>query len=280
MIGGVLIVDKPPGITSHDVVDQVRRALGARKVGHLGTLDPDATGVLPIVVGPSTRLARYFPSSPKEYQGTIRLGWETTTGDAAGAPLDERPVRVRADQVLRAMASLSGTVVQVPPRFSAKKKDGIASYKLARRGSAKDPDPVPVVIEEFRMVALDLPDVAFRVVCSTGTYIRSLARDLGRCLGTGAHLASLCRTRAGVFSIEDAIRPEHVTPGGLRPPGMFLTAFPSLVVGSDDEERVRHGQALPCTDDAPTLCIFNKKRELIGMGFAEKGWAHPKVVLL
>lgn len=280
MIFGVLILDKPEGITSHDAVDRVRKLLGIRKVGHLGTLDPAATGVLPLVIGPATRLAPYLPTSPKEYEGTIVLGQETTTDDAAGDVLESRPVRVTRDQVLEAMATLTGHILQTPPTFSAKKLSGVRAYKLARAGRPAQPHPVEVAIGEFSLVGFDTPRIGFRVTCSSGTYIRSLARDLGRRLGTGGHLATLRRIRAGVFGIEDARPLDELSESDLLRPETLLASLPSLVVESRDAECVRNGQSVRCTQEAGDLCIFNKKGELIAMGRAEKGWARPKVVLI
>lgn len=281
MIDGVLILDKPAGVTSHDVVDSVRKVLGTKKVGHLGTLDPAATGVLPLVVGKTTRLARYLPSEPKEYRGAIRLGWETTTGDAEGTALAEPTVvEVARDRVVEAMASLEGRLLQVPPAYSAKKSRGVPSYKLARRGIVRDLEPVEIEVERFELLSFDTPEITFRIVCSAGTYVRSVARDLGRNLGTGGHLASLRRTRSGVFRIEDARPPDRISEADLISPGTLMERAPSLVVDQEDERRVGHGQQLAYPSEAPTLCIFNKKGDLIAIARAEKGWARPKVVLI
>jgi tRNA pseudouridine55 synthase len=280
MTDGVLILDKPAGVTSHDVVDMVRRALGTRKVGHLGTLDPAATGVLPLVVGRATRLARYLHISPKEYTGEICLGWETTTGDREGTKLGQRPVAVGSDQILEAMASLTGSILQAPPAYSARKVAGVRAYRLARAGGNPEPEPARVEVHLFELERFDSPLIRFRVVCSGGTYIRSLARDLGRQLETGGHLASLRRTRCGAFGIEDARRPDRVSEEDLIDPAGALRHLGSLVVDDEAAEHVRHGRRVPCPTDASPLCIFNKKSELIAIGHGEKGWAHPEVVLL
>ena len=277
---GVLILDKPAGVTSHDVVSAIRRILGTRKVGHLGTLDPAATGVLPVVVGKATRLARYLPASPKEYTGEIQLGWETTTDDDEGTPLGKQEVAVTRARVEEAMRSLTGRIRQTPPAYSAKKVDGVRAYKLAREGRPVGLRPVTVEIDRFEIVAFNPPRIAFRVVCSTGTYVRSLARDLGRILDTGGHLISLRRTRAGIFGIEGAVRPDQVSPADLIPPGRLLAGTRSMEVDDDGERLVRHGSRLPFPADASPLCIFNKKGELIAIARAENGWAHPEVVLI
>lgn len=280
MISGVLVLDKPKGITSHDAVDRVRKTLGTRKVGHLGTLDPAATGVLPLVLGPATRLARYLPTSPKEYEGTVVLGQETTTDDATGTVTRTLPVRVDRDDVLKAMSTLTGRILQTPPAFSAKKLGGVRAYKLARSGRPARPHPAEVVIDEFSLAEFETPRIRFRVTCSAGTYIRSLARDLGRRLETCGHLASLRRTRAGAFRIEDACTLDQIGENAIVRPEALLSDFPSLVLDADDARRVRNGQSVRCVQEADDVCIFNKKGELIAMGRAEKGWARPQVVLL
>ena len=277
---GILVVDKPGGLTSHDVVSAVRRALGIRKVGHLGTLDPMATGVLPIVVGKATRLARYLPTSPKEYVGDIGLGWETTTGDREGEPLEPRSLDVTREEVEEAMRALEGDLLQTPPAFSAKKVGGVASYALARAGRPQTLEPAAVRVESFELTRFAADAVGFRVVCSTGTYVRSLAVDLGRRLGTGAHLTSLRRLRAGAFRIEDAVRLGDAAEARLLPPQAPLAGMASLVVDADGEEQIRHGRPVPAETEASPLCIFNKNGHLIAMAKAEKGWAHPQVVLI
>jgi len=286
MIPGVLILDKPAGVTSHDIVDRVRKVVGTRRVGHLGTLDPMATGVLPLVVGTATRLSQFFSTSPKEYLGTVRLGWETTTDDAEGDPIEaERRIDVGRTEIIEAMSALEGRILQTPPAFSAKKIRGVAAYRLARRGMPPDLRPVEVEIFEFKLTGFSFPTVEFTVRCSTGTYVRSLARDMGKKLGTGAHLSSLRRTRSGVFRIEDAVSPDEVSGANIIPPEQLLADSPSIFVDDAAEEKVRHGSPVTCPadsmgDDREPLCIFNKKGELIAIGVAEKGWARPKVVLI
>lgn len=280
MAYGVLVIDKPPNLTSHDVVVRVRHALGTQRIGHLGTLDPLATGVLPLVVGRATRLARYLPASPKEYIGEIRLGIETTTGDADGDVVEDRSVDVSRENVSGAMRLLTGRLEQVPPAFSAKKIDGVAAYKLARRGIDPSLRPVAVEVEAFEMTTFESPALGFRVVCSTGTYVRSLARDLGRALGTGAHLRVLRRTRAGVFTLADAHALNAVTPADLDCPERFFGEVASLTIDEESEQRVRHGDRIACSQDSATLCILNKRGKLIAIGAAENGWARPKVVLI
>ncbi len=280
-LSGLAIVNKPGGVTSHDVVQRIRKRLATRKVGHLGTLDPMATGVLPVSIGKATRLARFIPTAPKEYTGKIRLGWTTTTLDREGEQTGETArVDLSQEAVEQAMASLTGSLDQIPPAYSAKKIDGVAAHRLARKGAAVELSPVSVEIFEFQLVSLDLPLVEFRVVCSGGTYIRSLARDLGELVGTGAHLFSLCRTCSGPFRIEHAVPTENVAPDNLIPLEGLLLHLARIDVDNTGEEKVRHGLPVPSDKEASPVRIFNKIDELIAIAEIEKGWAHPKVVLI
>ena len=210
---GLLIVDKPVGPTSHDVVARVRRALGERRIGHTGTLDPLASGVLPLVLGRATRLARFLSASEKRYEAVVRLGLATDSYDAAGQPLGAPHDGPMPDPAVieRALATFRGTFLQQPPAFSAKKIGGIRSHALARQQRdasgaqcIPSPPPVSVCVSELELLGVQGCDVALRLTCSAGFYVRTLAHDLGRELGTGAHLAALRRTRAGDLRIEDA----------------------------------------------------------------------------
>ena len=280
-MNGVLIVDKPGGMTSHDVVAHVRRQLGIKKVGHLGTLDPMATGVLPLSIGKATRLARFIPASPKEYTGRIRFGWATTTCDREGEALaSPQPVDLDREDIVNAMDGMTGRLEQIPPAYSAKKVSGVTAYRLARRGIALDLPPVSVEVEAFDLVALDLPCVEFRIRCSGGTYVRSLARDLGEQIGTGAHLDSLRRTRSGPFGLDRAVALDQVSAADVIPPEELLTDLGRFQVDGAGEDDVRHGRPVECTEVGSTVRIFNKKLELIAVATMENGWAHPKVVLL
>ena len=268
-------------MTSHDVVAHVRRRLGIKKVGHLGTLDPLATGVLPVSIGKATRLARFIPSSPKEYTGRIRFGWATTTcdreGEALGSP---QIVEFAREDIAKAMDGMTGRLEQIPPVYSAKKVSGVTAYRLARRGIALDLPPVSVEVEAFDLVAFDLPCVEFRIRCSGGTYVRSLARDLGEQIGTGAHLDSLRRNRSGPFGLDRSVPLDQASAADLLPPEELLTDLGRIEVDGAGEDDVRHGRSIECSEEGTTVRIFNKKRRLIAVATIENGWAHPKVVLL
>jgi len=203
---GVLLIDKPSGMTSHDVVDRVRRILRMKRIGHAGTLDPMATGLLIILVGKATRLSQYLMSLDKEYEGTIKLGETTNTQDADGEIVATRPLPELSEANLsRAMGEFIGDQYQTPPMFSAKKLAGVPLYKLARKGKEVEREPRFIRISHFELLRFALPELDIRVRCSKGTYIRTLAHDLGEKLGCGAHLSALRRTATDRFSVADAV---------------------------------------------------------------------------
>src|SRR5271169_1094784 len=204
-MNGVLIIDKPAGLTSHDVVNRVRRILQQRSIGHLGTLDPMATGVLPLVTGNLTRLAQFYTASEKTYEGTVRFGFATDTYDADGEPTTvPQPVNLRAEEVEALAARFRGVIEQTPPPFSAKKIKGVPAYKLARQQKEVILKPVRVEIKEFEILAVEADRVRFRAHVASGTYMRSVAHEMGRELACGAHLESLRRTAVAEFVLEDA----------------------------------------------------------------------------
>lgn len=247
-ISGVLVVDKPAGPTSHDVVDRVRQALEVRRAGHTGTLDPFATGVLPVCVGKGTRLARFLAEGDKVYRATVRLGFATTTDDATGQPL-EAPREVALDRAAwkEACARLVGELKQVPPAYSAKRVGGQRLYELARRGLAVEPTAVAVTVHSLEVMAVTGSEAELEVRCSAGTYIRALARDLGQALGVGGHLAALRRTRSGSFGLDRALPWAELTPGALDrllPLSEVLLDLPAVRVGGRGSDAVRHGRDL------------------------------------
>lgn len=202
-VAGLLLIDKPAGITSHDVVDIARRAYGERSIGHLGTLDPFATGLLVLLLGRSTRLATFIDNEPKVYEATIRFGEETDTGDPTGDVI-RTATRPSREAVLDAIPSLTGDILQVPPEFSAKKVLGAPAYRAARAGASVVLAPTPVRVHEWTVESLTDTELVVSISCGGGTYIRALGRDLGRACGSAAHLVSLRRTRSGEFDVRDA----------------------------------------------------------------------------
>ncbi len=248
MLDGVLVVDKPAGPTSHDVVDHVRRSLRLRRVGHTGTLDPFATGVLPVCVGKATRLARFLAAGEKTYRATARLGFATTTDDGTGTPLSApREVSVDRAQVEAAARTLVGEQMQVPPAYSAKRSGGERLYDLARRGVAVERLPVRVVVYALDVRRAEGAEVEMEVRCAPGTYVRALARDLGERLGTGAHLVALRRIRSGTFGEETAVGWDDVPVRGreaLVPMAALLPDLPAVTVTDEGERALRFGRDL------------------------------------
>ena len=279
-MNGIFIIDKSAGMTSHDVVQAIRKKFDTSKVGHLGTLDPMATGVLPVSVGKATRIAQFLPNSPKEYEGEIRFGFSTDTYDREGTPTtEETPLESPREEIAMAMQSLTGGQDQIPPPFSAKKIGGVPSYKLARRNQAVEIGAARVEVREFEMLAFNPPLMKFRVVCSPGTYIRSLAHDLGQRLECGAHLTALRRTCSGDFRIEDAVRLDSLSAAELIPMDQLLPSMPRIEVSESDETKVLHGNPIHSDIDAGFARIFNKKGEFLAVASVENGWVRPRLVL-
>lgn len=276
-MNGIFNIDKPEGITSHDVVQAMRKKFDTSKVGHLGTLDPMATGVLPITVGKATRIAQFLPNSPKEYEGEIRFGFATNTYDREGIrSTEEKPFQ---GDLAEAMRSLTGNLDQVPPPYSAKKIGGVAAHKLARRNQAVEIAPSRVEVETFEMLALDPPLMTFRVVCSPGTYIRSLAHDLGVNLGCGAHLTRLRRTRSGDFRIEESVPLDKVSAEDVIRLDELLPSMPRIEVSGLEEVKVVHGNPIHSEVVGQFARIFNKKGEFLAIAAVENGLVSPRLVL-
>lgn len=239
---GLLLVDKPSGITSHDAVARVRRVIGIKKVGHAGTLDPMATGLLVMGVGRGTRLLRFLGDSPKLYEGTGILGVETTTLDALGEVVAESPADVTEGQLREAMARFEGEIEQIPPAFSAVKVGGERLYRAARRGEEVEAPARSVHVYAFKLRRFDPPRFDFRVRCSGGTYVRSLVADVGRALGCGAHLAGLRRTAVGAFRVEDARSPEETGP--LLPLERAVEHLVAVELSEEEAKAAAHGRIL------------------------------------
>jgi tRNA pseudouridine55 synthase len=250
-LSGILPVDKPAGPTSHDVVSIARRSLGERRIGHTGTLDPFASGLLLLCIGPATRLAEYLSALPKSYAATLELGVTTDTDDRLGSVIATRDwVAVDLPSVQSAFSDLVGNILQVPPQYSAKKVAGERMYDVARRGDAVELAPAPVTITSIQIIRFEPPTVEFTVDCSTGTYIRAIARDVGAALGVGAHLSALRRTRIGGWGVEDALTldqltdPERVS-DALAAPADALSHLPRQTVEETESRAIRHGNAVP-----------------------------------
>jgi tRNA pseudouridine55 synthase len=291
-VNGLLVIDKPGGMTSHDVVYRLRRITGEKSIGHLGTLDPMATGVLPLLLGKYTRLAQYFSSAEKSYAGTIRLGFATDTYDAEGVPAgpDCWPQGPLSLEEIRAAASrFHGVMEQMPPNFSAKKIAGTPAYKLAREGKPVKLKTAQVDIRSFEIVALDSAEASFAMSISAGGYVRSVAHELGQDLGCGAHLSSLRRTQAGVFTLEAAHTLDELQPlaGNAEAlealsvhPRSLLPEMPSVTGDAQALGRLRNGaQAnLPEFSSAPLVKVFASQRELVGIARRVAGTLFQPVV--
>lgn len=293
-MNGVLIIDKPAGMTSHDVVNRLRRILGQRAVGHLGTLDPMATGVLPMVVGSFTRLAQFYLDSEKMYEGTIRFGLATDTYDAEGEPTSApQTVELEREAVEALAGKFRGVVEQMPPPFSAKKIQGVPAYKLARKHKEVVLKPVQVEVKEFEILGVSADRVQFRARVASGTYMRSIAHDMGEALGCGAHLESLRRTGVAEFRFEDAHTLDElaVVAGKSRlddsselfvHPRKLLPQLPSVTADEATAARIRSGRTvnLPDLSRARQVKVFAGQRDLIAIATRVAGTLfHPKMVL-
>lgn len=279
---GALLVDKPRGLSSHDVVRRVRKAVGTRAVGHTGTLDPFATGLLVVLVGRATRLARFVERQDKRYRATLRLGAVTDTDDDTGQVLAAMPAGEWPghEAVAAAVAAQVGSAAQRPPAFSAKHVGGERSYRRARRGEAVELAPVPITVRSIELLAYAPPDVEFRVTVSAGTYIRALGRDLGALLGTGGHLTALRREAIGELSVDQALPLEALVPGvALLPPGRVLGHLGQRALAAAEAEAVGHGRAVPgdpALEGEVALLVGDR---LVAVARAEGGSLQPLVVL-
>jgi tRNA pseudouridine55 synthase len=283
---GLLLVDKPAGPTSHDVVAAVRRVLGERRVGHAGTLDPAATGLLVVLAGRATRLARFVSLLPKWYRGTVRLGWETTSDDATGEPLErDESWRGRSDaDVAAAVAAVAGCATQVPPRVSAKKVEGERAYTRTRRGEVLTMAAVPVAIHAITVTRpLDRAtgELVVEVRCGAGTYVRSIARDLGRALGSRAHLGALRRLGIGPWRVEDAVPLAALALGrpALRPLADAVRHLPALEIGAANAEAVAHGRKIEAAERLEGPVALVGMGRLLAVAEWREGRYAPLVVL-
>jgi tRNA pseudouridine55 synthase len=302
-ISGVLVIDKPAGITSHDVVARVRRILDMRQVGHFGTLDPFATGVLPVSVGKATRFAQFYLKSRKAYEGSMRFGFSTDTYDSTGKPGPETvPGVLDREKLERLFREFTGRLMQIPPSFSAKRVGGVRAYELARQQKPVVLEPVEVEIYAFELLEIEGDRVRFAVECSGGTYVRSLAHDLGQRIGCGAHLAGLRRTGVAEFKESRSVTLDRLAEAAeqkqlescLVPLEALLPDFPELVVRGREEVSVQHGHGFQLAQSMRTgrgdgagrppvalLKIVNSQRRLIAIArHVEGNVFHPDLVLV
>ncbi len=268
-------------MTSHDVVARARRALGERRIGHMGTLDPFATGLLVLLVGRATRLAQHLDGEPKEYVAEVRFGAETTTDDLTGEPTREAPLP-EAARVRAAIDSLTGTIEQLPPAYSAKKVDGERAYAAAREGRTVELRPVQVHVESWELLELSPAAARVRVRCGGGTYVRALARDLGRLAGSAAHLTALRRTASGPFRVEEAVPTDALVPDSSPPllsPLAGLSAHQRRTLSSEELVRVTRGMQVPAEGAQERAALLDASDQLVALAERVGDVWQPRVVL-
>jgi tRNA pseudouridine55 synthase len=290
VLQGILPVDKPPGPTSHDAVARVRKTMQVRRVGHAGTLDPFASGLLLLLVGPATRLSEFFLGMDKRYDATLRLGVGTDSHDSEGEVVAECRdwEELDRDRILEAMEGFRGTIRQRPPSLSAKKVAGEAAHRRVRRGETVELAPVPVTIHELTLGHVELPLLRFSLRCSSGTYVRALARDLGAALGVGGHLTELRRTAIGPFGLDTSLSWEAAesadsVAAGLIPPARALGHLSAVEVTDEDALRLSQGQFLPLEGDSipegePIRILLDG--ELLAIGAREGARLRARKVLI
>jgi tRNA pseudouridine55 synthase len=275
---GILLVDKPAGLSSHDVVARVRRARDGVRTGHTGTLDPFATGLLLVALGRATRLIRFLPSEPKVYRAGIAFGTATDTDDATGGVVEEGAVP--EEHVVRnAIGQLTGTLEQLPPSYSARHVDGRRAYAIARTGATPVLSPTTVTVDAWSIEGFAGSTLTAEITCSSGTYIRALARDLGRLCGSAAHLASLRRTRIGPFDVRDAIVPDEAADARPIPSADALVGMPRQVVASDDVVKVNHGRPVAAREPGDHAALIDAQGELLAIAIRDGEWWQPRVVM-
>jgi tRNA pseudouridine55 synthase len=289
-LDGVLLLDKPVGLSSNDALIRAKRLYLAKKAGHTGTLDPLASGLLPLCFGEATKFSQDLLDADKTYEATMRLGVRTTTGDAEGVAIDTREVNCDQAAVDAALAQFRGEIVQVPPMYSALKRDGKPLYEYARAGQVVEREGRRVTIHALELLACALPDVTFRVTCSKGTYVRTLAEDIGEALGCGAHLVALRRTGVGALTLAHAVTlaalsdaAESERDAWLQPVDALLSTFASVRLGGDATRRFLHGQRLrlaelPPIDATETarVRVYSDDGRLLGVAKATDGVLAPE----
>ena len=273
MISGVINVYKEAGFTSHDVVAKLRGILHQKKIGHTGTLDPDAVGVLPVCLGKATKLVETLSGGTKTYEAVLLLGRETDTQDAGGATVEEAPVTCREEDVQAVLEEFLGEQDQIPPMYSAKKQNGKRLYQLARNGIEVERRPSRICIDALEMLSCDLPRVKMRVTCSGGTYIRTLCHDIGRRLGCGGCMEQLLRTRVGRFAVEEAVTldeirkrvEEDTLPDILREPDSFFGDLPAVQTEAAMDRLVHNGNPLPADASAERVRLYDSAGTFMGV---------------
>ena len=290
LLDGVLLLDKPLGLSSNDALIRAKRIYLAKKAGHTGTLDPLATGLLPLCFGEATKFSQDLLEADKTYEATMRLGVRTTTGDAEGEALETREVSCDEAAIHAAMTGFRGDITQIPPMYSALKRDGKPLYEYARAGQTVEREARNVTILALEMIACALPNVTFRVTCSKGTYVRTLAEDIGEKLGCGAHLVALRRTGVGMLTLENAVTLDtlsEATPEErdrwLQPVDALLSTFPAVLLDADASRRFTQGQRLKLADisDAPAnadrVRVYSRdEHRLLGVARAGEGVLAPE----
>ncbi|AME24941.1 tRNA pseudouridine(55) synthase TruB [Burkholderia sp. PAMC 26561] len=290
LLDGVLLLDKPLGLSSNDALVRAKRIYLAKKAGHTGTLDPLATGLLPLCFGEATKFSQDLLEADKTYEATMRLGVRTITGDAEGEALETREVTCDEAAIHAAMTGFRGDITQIPPMYSALKRDGKPLYEYARAGQTVEREARNVTILALEMIACALPNVTFRVTCSKGTYVRTLAEDIGEKLGCGAHLVALRRTGVGTLTLENAVTLDtlsEATPEErdrwLQPVDALLSTFPAVLLDADASRRFTQGQRLKLADisdapaDADRVRVYSRdEHRLLGVARAGEGVLAPE----
>lgn len=294
-LDGVLLLDKPVGLSSNDALIRAKRLYLAKKAGHTGTLDPLASGLLPLCFGEATKFSQDLLEADKTYEATMRLGIRTTTGDAEGEVIETRDVTCDQGAVERALAQFRGEIVQVPPMYSALKRDGKPLYEYARAGQTVEREGRQVTIHALELLACALPDVTFRVTCSKGTYVRTLAEDIGEALGCGAHLVMLRRTGVGALTLANSVTLDALSDAlpdqrdaWLQPVDALLSTFPSVQLDAEATRRFLHGQRLRLADlvvdesvlHATRTRVYASEGKLLGVARVGEGVLAPERLIV
>ena len=286
-VSGVLVVDKPVGLTSHDVVQIIRRGTDIRRAGHTGTLDPRASGVLVVLIGPAVRLSEFVSAENKRYHATIRLGSSSDTYDSEGVISDEVEVNVSQAEVEELLKGYVGEIEQRPPAYSAVKVQGKPAYERTRDGEEVDLEPRIIQVHSLELLEFALPEIVVDIHCSSGTYVRSLANDIGEELGVGAHLVGLRRTRSGHFTLRDAVSLRRLADDfetgnwaqHLIPAAEALGDWPAVELDADEFEKVRNGNRIPAKEGAAGMArAINEQGELVAIVEVDEGEWQPRKV--